>query len=430
MDGIDGERGLRLYDTLRGLVVPFEPAGKPVKVYACGITPYDSTHLGHAFTYVMIDVLLRWLRRRGHELRYVQNLTDIDDSILRAARERDEDWRELGLRWTVRYVEDMQILNVLAPDLFPRATEAIPEIVASVERLLADGCAYEREGNVYFSVAAFSGYGRLSKLPREEMAEVSARRGADPNDPRKRDPLDFLLWQRQGEDEPGWSSPWGSGRPGWHIECSTMAGRDLDGSVDLHAGGADLAYPHHESEIAQAECAGGSAPFARHWFHAAMVRHEGEKISKSLGNLVMVRDLLEKVSPDGLRLELLDHHYRSSWQFSADSLARSEDLAGKLRSAVSEHERSDLGTEPWDPEPDRCAFARALDDDLQTPRAVAVLSDLADRMLLASRGGRRLSGAGDLMRDLGGRVLGLRLTQPGPDEEVTRIWVGHRARFT
>ncbi|MGD2178151.1 MAG: cysteine--tRNA ligase, partial [Anaerolineae bacterium] len=304
---------MRLYNTLSRNIETFTPRDEPVSVYVCGITPYDTTHLGHAFTYMAIDVLIRYLEFRGHRVQYVQNVTDVDDDILRRAKEVGETWKALGDRWTAHFIRDMMALNVRPPDHFPRATSVIPQITHVVQRLLDGGVAYESGGNVYFHIDAWYQYGKLSRLPRDEMLPIANERGNHPDDPRKRDPLDFVLWQAQAPGEPAWESPWGPGRPGWHIECSTMAMHYLGDSVDIHSGGADLAFPHHESEIAQAEAATRKRPYVRYWVHTAMVRHGGEKMSKSLGNLVMVNDLLQDWSPNALRVYLACHHYRQPW---------------------------------------------------------------------------------------------------------------------
>ncbi len=281
--------GVNVYNTLSGAVEPLEPTGPAITFYVCGITPYDTTHLGHAFTYTVADVLVRHLEGQGLAVRYVQNVTDIDDDILRKAAEVGEDWRALGNRWTSHFIRDMQVLNVRPPDEYPRATDVIPDIVTAVGALIERGLAYVSGGSVYYHVDAWPAFGRLSHLPRSEMLDVANERGNRPDDPHKRDPLDFVLWQAQAPGEPTWDSPWGPGRPGWHIECSVMSTRFLGPTLDFHGGGGDLVFPHHECEIAQAEALTGRSPFVRAWLHTAMVEHEGAKMSKSLGNLVMVR---------------------------------------------------------------------------------------------------------------------------------------------
>jgi len=385
---------MRLRNTETGAVQSLEPAARPVGLYVCGITPYDTTHLGHAFTYVVFDVLVRALRAAAVAVRYVQNVTDIDDDIIRRARELGTTWDRLAAKETALYQEDMAALNVLAPDVFPRASQTIAKIIALVSTLEAQGHAYIREGNVYFRVGSVADYGRLSRLSREEMIRLSAERGADPTDPRKQDPLDFLLWQASAEGEPRWKSPWGDGRPGWHIECSAMALEHLGPQVDVHGGGSDLIYPHHESEIAQSESLTGVRPFARIWTHVGMLRYQGEKMSKSLRNLVLVRDLLRRYDADSIRVLLLRHHYREAWDFTEDQLADAaawsqslRELAGRSRSATGES---------------ALAVRAALEDDLDTARALRVL----EAALVGGDGGWRA--AADLLglRLGGGRAAG------------------------
>jgi L-cysteine:1D-myo-inositol 2-amino-2-deoxy-alpha-D-glucopyranoside ligase len=261
-------------------------------------------------------------------------------------------------------------------------------------------------------------YGKLSRLSKEEMLPIANERGNDPDDPSKRDPLDFVLWQASKPGEPAWESPWGLGRPGWHIECSTMAIKYLGETIDVHGGGRDLVFPHHESEIAQAECATGKRPFVRFWMHTAMVRHEGEKMSKSLGNLVMVRDLLKDWSPDALRLYLAAYHYRESWSYNVEGLERAERLAQKLRAAAVS---AGGGGELLSPAPARTAFREAMDADLRTPVALKALERLADDILLAAGSGRAVRGAQEAL-DVMGRVFGLRLGSTEPEPRVVREW--------
>ncbi len=361
---------VRLWNTETRNLQPLREGAHPVGVYVCGITPYDTTHLGHAFTYVTFDVLIRTLRAAGREVRYVQNVTDVDDDIMKRARELGTTWDRLAADETALYQADMAALNVLAPDVFPRASETIDKIIELNARLVAQGHAYVRDGNVYFRVSSVTDYGRLSRLPRDEMVRLSADRGADPEDPRKQDPLDFLLWQRSAPDEPRWKSPWGQGRPGWHIECSAMALQHLGQQVDIHGGGADLIYPHHESEIAQSESVTGVRPFARTWMHVGMLRFAGEKMSKSLRNLVLVRDLLPRFDADSIRVTLLRHHYREAWEYREDELVEAAAWVGRLRDGAGGR-HPDGGIAPTS------AVLEALEDDLDTPRALAALEQAA-----------------------------------------------------
>ena len=409
---------LRLHDARRGGLHPFEPIGDgPVGLYVCGVTPYDTGHLGHAFTYVSFDVLHRYLEYLGHDVRYVQNLTDVDDDMLRKARESGEDYLALGNRWVTTFLTEMASLNWLPPDHYPRATQHIPQMLSLIDRLVDRGLAYAAEGNVFFSVSSDPSYGQLSRLSRDEMLPIANERGNVPDMAGKRDPLDFVLWQQSLPDEPAWDSPWGPGRPGWHIECSAMSMAYLGSRFEIHGGGADLLFPHHESELAQSEGATGERPWVTWWAHAGMLSHEGEKMSKSLGNLVLVRDLLGSYPGDAIRHYLSSRHYRSEVHFSEADLARSADAAALLRRACLRAEE----IAPADPAfadaselhpivaVHRERFLSAMDDDLDTPRALPELDALAaiavgaDDLVLAAQ-------AGWMIRELGARILGLRLT--------------------
>jgi L-cysteine:1D-myo-inositol 2-amino-2-deoxy-alpha-D-glucopyranoside ligase len=394
-----------------------------VGLYVCGVTPYDTGHLGHAFTYVSFDVLHRYLEYLGHDVRYVQNLTDVDDDLLRRARELGEDYLALGNRHVSTFLEEMAALNWLPPDVFPRATQHIPQMQAMIERLLDGGYAYQADGHVYFSIDAWPTYGELSGLPREAMLPIANERGNVPDMPGKRDPLDFVLWQPSAPDEPSWPSPWGPGRPGWHIECSAMSTTYLGPSFEIHGGGADLAFPHHESEIAQSEAATGERPFVTWWMHVGMLRYAGEKMSKSLGNLVLVRDLLASYSGDAIRHFLVSHHYRDEVEFDETDLDASVLSVDRLRRAVSvaaaAEPRDPPAADPGSLHPSvaehRARFLAAMDDDLDTPAALPELHALA---ALATDGDddRLCTDAALMVRELGGRILGLRLgTSPaGP----------------
>jgi L-cysteine:1D-myo-inositol 2-amino-2-deoxy-alpha-D-glucopyranoside ligase len=408
---------LRLFDARRGELVPFAPIGPgPVGLYVCGVTPYDTGHLGHAFTYLSFDVLHRYLLYLGHRVVYVQNLTDVDDDMLRRARESGEDYLELGNRNVTTFLSEMAALNWLPPDHFPRATQHIPQMRDLIARLVANGHAYVADGHVYFSVDSWPTYGELSKLGRDEMLPVALERGSRPEMPGRRDPLDFVLWQPSLPDEPAWDSPWGRGRPGWHIECSAMSSAYLGNHFEIHGGGADLAFPHHESEIAQSEAATGQRPFVEWWMHTGMLSHRDEKMAKSVGNLVLVRDLLRSYSGDAIRLYLVGRHYRSELSFDEADLEAAAATAARLRMACLVAEQVEaLAPAAADPASltplvrgHRQRFLAAMDDDLDTPAAMPELLALASLALEADDPALQAE-AGWMVRELGARILGLRL---------------------
>lgn len=415
---------MQLYNSLTRNLDNFQTSGEPISLYVCGITPYDTTHLGHAFTYTSVDILVRYLESKNNEVVYVQNVTDIDDDILRKATESGEDWRSLGNRWTAHFIQDMIDMNVRPPDFYPRATDVISEIISMVEKLLAVGVAYQKAGNVYFAVDSWPDFGKLSALERGAMLPIANERGNRPDDPYKRDPLDFVLWQSQANGEPAWDSPWGPGRPGWHIECSTMSTKYLGSPIDIHSGGADLSFPHHECEIAQIEPINGNRPFVKYWFHVAMVYHEGAKMSKSLGNLVMVRDLLRLHSTDALRLYLGSHHHRESWSHSEAELSRAQDRADLIyaSSIVNGGDGPALDSEGFGQQ-----FDQAMDDDLNTPVGVEIMIKLAEDVQTAARENKSIESARQRLNRMG-RVFGLQLGT-GTDARVLDGWNKHLQRF-
>ncbi len=360
---------MRLYDTARRAVVDFNP-GPVVTLYTCGITPYDATHAGHAATYLLYDVLQRRLRDLGHETRCVRNVTDVDDDMLRRARQLGVDYLELAADETARFQADMRALNVLPVYSEPTATSAIHDILGFVGMVLDRGHAYRSGGAVYFSVSSFERFGQVSHLDRPAMLALAAEHGGNPDDPAKRDPLDFVLWQPSAPDEPSWESLWGPGRPGWHVECSALALRELDTTIDLHGGGTDLVFPHHECEAAQSEAATGE-PFVRHWMHAPMVRYQGEKMSKSLGNLVFVSELLKDWEPMAIRLALLDHGWREPWEWYGDLLVSATDRLARWRSTAA-------GTDASCGAASAADVRAALDDDLDLVSALAAVDRAAD----------------------------------------------------
>jgi L-cysteine:1D-myo-inositol 2-amino-2-deoxy-alpha-D-glucopyranoside ligase len=353
---------MRLYDTARREIVPFEP-GPVVTMYTCGITPYDATHLGHAAVYVTYDVLQLRLRDRGHDTKCVRNITDVDDSILERARTLGVHYLDLAAAETARFDGDMKALGLLSCWSEPRATSAIPDIRGFIGMVLDRGHAYQAGGAVYFDVSTFADFGSVSGYSRDEMLRLAAERGGNVDDPNKRDPLDFVLWQPSLDDEPSWESLWGPGRPGCHIECSALALRELGTTIDLHGGGGDLIFPHHECERAQSESATGE-PFVRHWMHQAMVRMDGEKMSKSLGNLVFVSDLLKSWDAMAVRTMIVENHYRDPWEWDETRMPRAAERLERWRSAGD----GDGGVD---------VVRAALDDDLNTPGAIRAIDEVA-----------------------------------------------------
>jgi L-cysteine:1D-myo-inositol 2-amino-2-deoxy-alpha-D-glucopyranoside ligase len=352
---------MKLYDTARQGIFALEP-GPIVSMYSCGITPYDSAHLGHAFVYLTFDVLSRRLMDAGHEVRVVRNVTDVDDDILRKARELGVHYLDLAAQEMSKFDRDMALLNLMPVFSEPRATGAIPEILSLIASTFDHGCAYEVDGYVYFDISSFPRFGQVSHESRDAMIALAAIHGGRPDDPRKRDPLDFVLWQPSLKDEPAWESRWGPGRPGWHIECSALALRELGETLDVHGGGRDLAFPHHECEAAQSESVTG-APFVKSWLHVGLVGYEGTKMSKSLGNLVFVEDLARQSEPMAVRLALLQHQYRVDWEWHGDELAKAQSRLSTWRSTANSARSSDVIDD----------VRAALDNDLDTPRALEAI---------------------------------------------------------
>jgi L-cysteine:1D-myo-inositol 2-amino-2-deoxy-alpha-D-glucopyranoside ligase len=396
---------MNLYNSATRSVEPLTVVDNHVGIYVCGVTPYDTTHAGHAFTFLTFDILVRYLRSLGHDVTYVQNVTDIDDDILRKAKEVGLTWDELGRRDTEKYLDDTRPLTALPFDPSLRATETVPLMVSLIEALVAEGHAYEANGSVYFSVATDPEFGKLSRIPRGEMLAVANERGNNPDDPNKRDPLDFVLWQAAKPGEPTWNSPWGPGRPGWHIECSAMSMSVLGDTVDIHGGGADLIFPHHECEIAQSENATGVKPFTRYWMHVAMVEYQGEKMSKSLGNLVIASNVLQDFTADAFRLYLFSHHYRDAWEYVDAEIEPWADLARDMCEAVDTPSYS-IG-EMLDSSVYRTRFTAAMDNDLDTPAAIEQLRGLTSEILAAED--TDISPAQRELRQLAG-ILGLTLS--------------------
>ena len=424
---------VRLRDTASGKLVA-AASGHRASLYACGITPYDATHMGHAATFTAWDLLVRAWIDAGHEVVYVQNVTDVDDPLLERADRDGEDWWRLALRETDRYRGDMEALRNLPPTHFIGAVEAIPVIDQFTERLAARGALYDLDGDVYFARAAdpefgaLSGPGTVSGMSVAEMTELSAERGGDPARPGKKDPLDPLVWRAERPGEPSWESRFGPGRPGWHVECAAIAERYLGPSFDVQAGGSDLVFPHHEMSASHARvaCAGdGGHLFARVYAHSGMVGYQGQKMSKSLGNLVFVSRLRAAgVDPMAIRLALVAHHYRSDWEWTGDVLAEAARRLDRWRAAVSPVPAAG-DSEPGDTAPAGApdstapaggipsaesvltAVRERIADDLDAPGAVAAVDAWADAVRASPRGAARADA--DLVRDTVDALLGITL---------------------
>ncbi len=366
LDGVGVAPEISIFDTASGGPVTLRPDGS-ARLYVCGITPYDATHLGHAATYIAFDLLQRAWRDAGHPVHYVQNVTDVDDPLLERASATGEDWRALADRETDLFREDMAALRVLPPDEFVSAVEAIPLVVELVEQLREKGYVYEVDHDLYFSVHADPRFGGVSHLSEEEMLAVLPDRGGDPGRPGKKDPIDCLLWQAERPGEPAWDSPLGRGRPGWHVECAAIALRYLGEAFDVQGGGSDLAFPHHEMSASEAQAAFDGLTFARAYVHAGMVGYQGEKMSKSKGNLVLVSELRQAgVDPMVLRVALLGHHYREDWEWTDADLARAEARLSAWRGALEHTSRQQA-------EHLVRVVRRCLTDDLNAPAALDAL---------------------------------------------------------
>jgi L-cysteine:1D-myo-inositol 2-amino-2-deoxy-alpha-D-glucopyranoside ligase len=392
-------RPLRLHDTATGELRPTAP-GATARMYVCGITPYDATHLGHAATYLTFDLVQRAWRDAGHDVLYVQNVTDVDDPLLERALRDGIDWVELAEQETELFRTDMATLRVLPPDHYIGAVEAIPQIVPVVRRLLDLGAAYQVEDDIYFSVGAAPRFGYESRLDVATMRALSAERGGDPDRPGKKDPLDPVLWRARRPGEPSWESSLGPGRPGWHVECAAIALERLGPSFDVQGGGSDLIFPHHEMSAAHAEVATGEWPFARSYVHAGMVGLDGEKMSKSRGNLVLVSRLRETgTDPMAIRLALLSQHYRADREWFPATLTAAEERLARWRSAVA------LAAGP-SAEPVLDRVRERFADDLDTPAGLVAVDRWADEAL--TRGGRSIE-APELIRALADALLGVAL---------------------
>ena len=397
---------MKLYNTLSRKKEEFSVPDGTVKMYVCGVTPYAPSHVGHAMMSVIFDVVRRYLEFQEFEVKHVQNFTDIDDKMSQAAADHATTTSELAEENIQRYLEEMGALNVLRAHEYPRATEDMQKILEMIEVLVEKEFAYQLDGDVYFRVKNDPGYGKLSRRTQDSLM-AGAR--VEVNDS-KEYVMDFALWKGQKPGEPAWESPWGPGRPGWHIECSAMSVSHLGETFDIHGGGQDLVFPHHENEMAQTEAYTDGTPSARFWLHNGLLNIDHDKMSKSVGNTVSVKEALESYSPDALRLFFLSSHYRSPLVYSDENVAAHERAAERLRNALESQDEPADGA-PLDPQPYRERFVEAMDDDLNTPRALATLFDSAREINRGREDGRDVKRAQNLLRKLAG-VLGLTMHEP------------------
>ncbi len=403
---------MKVYNTLSAQEEEFVPQGDVVKMYVCGVTPYAESHLGHAMSYIVFDMVRRYLEFKGYKVKHVQNFTDIDDKIINRAQQARITPGELAEKFIAQYFADMDRLNVRRADVYPRATEEVPKIIEVVKGLMGKGHAYASGGDVYFRVKSDADYGKLSHQSLDALQSgARVEVGVD-----KEHPLDFALWKAAKPGEPCWESPWGKGRPGWHIECSAMSMRYLGETLDIHGGGQDLIFPHHENEIAQSEGFTGVTPFVKYWMHNGFVQLGGEKMSKSLGIFVTLKQALDRFSPDALRLFILSSHYRSPINFSEEGVAAAEKGMERLRQAACADSQRGAGDSSGalDAEAYRQRFVEAMDHDFNSPQALAALFDLAREINRTMDQGGDPQEARRTLRELSG-VLGFSFEGPEID---------------
>lgn len=412
---------LKVFNTLKRekeIFTPIHP--NQVGMYVCGVTVYDLCHIGHGRTFVSFDVIARYLRYLGYQLTYVRNITDVDDKIIKRALENKETCEQLVDRMVAEMYKDFDALNIQRPDFEPRATHHIPEIIALVEKLINNGHAYVADnGDVMFDVDSFKAYGALS---RQDLSQLQAGARVEINGIKK-NPMDFVLWKMSKENEPSWQSPWGAGRPGWHIECSAMNCKQLGEHFDIHGGGSDLMFPHHENEIAQSCCAHGGA-YVNYWLHSGMIMVDKEKMSKSLGNFFTIRDVLQHYDAESVRYFLLTAHYRSQLNYSEENLKLAHSALERLYTALR---GTDATIAPAGGEDFVAAFKAAMDDDFNTPGALSVLFDMARELnKLKAEQQPQTAAFAARMRELAG-VLGLLYQDPetflqaGLDDDETQV---------
>ena len=402
---------MKIYNTLSSQKEEFVPWGDPVTMYVCGVTPYDESHLGHAMFAIVFDVVRRYLVNRGYKVTYVRNITDIEDKIIDRANRLGIAPRALAEKFANKFFEDMAALNVQKPDVTPYATEEIPKMIEVIEGLVKKGNAYPAKGSVYFRVTSMPDYGKLSHRTLDSMM-AGAR--IEPGE-EKEHPMDFALWKAAKPGEPAWDSPWGKGRPGWHIECTSMSLRYLGEQIDIHGGGQDLIFPHHENEIAQSESFTGKKPFVKYWMHNGLLQLGAEKMSKSLGNLVTIRQVLEKHSADGVRIFFLTSHYRSPLTYTEEAMGAAESGADRLRQVAvitsTGGDASHIDVSDY-----MKRFQESMDDDFNTPQALSVVFDLARDINRERDAGRDITAAMQMFTELSG-LLGL--TLKSTDKQLT-----------
>lgn len=402
---------MKIYSTLSGKKEQFVPQSDQVTMYVCGVTPYSDAHIGHAMSYIIFDVIRRYIKFSGYKLKFIQNVTDVDDKIIDRANKKGIPAVELAEQYSESFMADMDALNVVRADFYPRATGEIDKIIEMVQGLIDKGYAYEANGSVYFRVSKVPDYGKLAHRTLDSMM-AGARIEIEQD---KEHPMDFTLWKASKPGEPSWTSPWGEGRPGWHIECSAMSVKYLGDTIDIHGGGSDLIFPHHENEIVQSECFTGKKPFAKYWMHNGLLQFGGDKMSKSLGNLITIKNALQKYSVDTIRIFILNSHYRSPLKYSLEAFQAAESAAERLRRTV-EREDNAGNADKLDPEPYRKLFIEAMDDDFNTPQALAALFDLARAINQEADSGANITEAKKVLLELAQDVLGLKLASLSYDE--------------
>jgi cysteinyl-tRNA synthetase len=396
---------IKIHNSLTQQKEEFKPSD-PVKMYICGVTTYSDCHIGHAMSYIVFDTIRRYLEYSGYQVKHVQNFTDIDDKVIANANLLGITAQELADRLIDNFFADMDGLNIQRAHIYPKVTEEIQDIIEIVERLIKKGHAYQAGGDVYFRVKSFPRYGKLSHRSMDEM--VAGDQGQYLEN--KEHPMDFALWKSAKQGEPEWDSPWGKGRPGWHIECSAMSLKYLGETLDIHGGGQDLVFPHHENEIAQSEAYTGTAPFAKFWMHNGLLQFEKEKMSKSIGNLITIKEALNKFGPDALRLFVLSSHYRSPLTYTKENVVAASRGAQRLRQAAFSDDNATKSDNSVEGEPFENRFIEAMDDDFNTAQAVAVLFDLAKEINKGQKAQMQVNKAQETLLELAG-VLGLTLKQ-------------------